>query len=405
MKVNLQTKVLRQAFPFLDHMPHQVYLDSAATTQKPKVVLDALRASYETAYANVHRGGHQLSKQATVAFEETRAKVRSFLNLSSVQQVILTHGATESINLVAYGLTHEFKKGDLIVLDQAAHHANWLPWQVLAQKTGAELVVAPILTSGCIDEVAFAELLKRQPKLVALTHVSNVLGSCNPVQKLTAMAKQVGALVLIDGAQAVAHFDVDVRSMGCDYYVFSSHKMYGPSGVGVLAGTLDALERLEPLLTGGEMVAQVELTQSQYQPLPARLEAGTPAIAEVVGFGAAITWLQSLDRSYFLEAEKKLLKQAWNRLKTMEGVVLYSAQDAVGVIAFNIESEHHSDVATLLDDQGIMMRSGHHCAQPLIQSLGISGCCRLSIGLYTDAQDVNQALDAVEFVRDFLANV
>ena len=208
-------------------MPECVYLDSAATTQKPKAVLEAIKACYETAYANVHRGGHQLSKQATLAFEATRVKVQDFLNLETNKQVIFTHGATEAINLVAYGLTHEFKQGDLIVLDQCAHHANWLPWQVLAQKTGAELVVAPILASGCIDEAAFAEILKRRPKLVALTHVSNVLGSCNPVKKLTAMAKRANALVLIDGAQAVAHFAVDVRALGCDYYVFSSHKMYG----------------------------------------------------------------------------------------------------------------------------------------------------------------------------------
>ncbi len=398
-----QPHTLATEFPFIARHPDLVYLDSAATTQKPQVVLDALMHTYQNDYANVHRGAHQLSERATSAYEATRHQLMRFLNVPKPEQVIFTHGTTESINMVAKGLLKQVQPNDLILVDQTAHHANLVPWQVLAREAELQLKTIPLDTQGCIDIAAFERLLQHKPKIVALSHVSNVLGSCNDVCKLTQLAHQYGAWVLVDGAQAVGHFSVDISAINCDYYVFSSHKMYGPSGVGVLTGKQDALERLEPLLTGGEMVVQVSYESSRYQDLPHRLEAGTPPIAEVIAFNADLSWLMQKDRAQLFAQEQNLIRTMRQALSEIEGIELYGASDhPVGVIAFNLTGHHHYDVTALLDQHGILMRSGHHCAMPLLQSLGIEGCCRLSIGLYTQPEDMQKTIEIIQQVKVFL---
>lgn len=396
---------MKHRFPLLKEHPDWVYLDSAATTQKPDVVLDALKDAYLNNYANVHRGAHQLSNRATHLFEKTRESLCSWLNVASASQVILTHGATESINMVAHGIEDRIEEDDLILVDGTAHHANLVPWQQVCLRRKAKLESIPLTESGAIDSKAYQKQLEKKPKLVALAHVSNVLGSCNDIKELTRMAHAHNALVLVDGAQAVAHFQVDVSSINCDFYVFSSHKMYGPSGVGVLTGRKSSLDLLKPMITGGEMVTTVTFQESHFHELPHRLEAGTPPIAEVMAFGATIDFLKCDDVIQAQHQEKALLLYAREQLQKLDNVIVYGTDDAcVGVVSFNLSGQHYQDVSVLLDEQNIFIRSGAHCAQPLMQLLGIKGCCRISIGLYTEKSDIDAAIDAIKQARDILTD-
>ncbi|MCG9721229.1 cysteine desulfurase [Shewanella sp. Isolate7] len=397
---------LRSQFPALTQSLGDyplVYLDTAATSQKPQGVIDVMSRYYQADNANVHRAAHQLSARATGQYEAVREKVRDFIHAKRREEIIFTHGTTEGINLVALGLAGQLNAGDLILLDSAAHHANIVPWQMLAKQTGAEIVPIPLTDEARLDQDAYRQLLARKPSVVALCHVSNVLGTVNPVKEMVSQAKAVGALTLIDGAQAIAHLEVDVQAIDCDFYLFSGHKMYGPTGVGILYGRFERLDRLEPLLTGGEMIKLVSFEATEFNILPNRLEAGTPPIAEVIGLGAAIDFIQSLPREAVRAHEQTLLKRLQAELKQLGGITLYGAHDDnVGAVAFNLSGEHHQDVGILLDQQGIAVRCGHHCAMPLMQTLGLAGCCRASLGVYSTDEDINRFIQALESVKDLL---
>ncbi|GIU07136.1 MULTISPECIES: cysteine desulfurase [unclassified Shewanella] len=402
----MDLSTLRSQFPTLaqsnDGYP-LCYLDTAATSQKPQQVIDAMNHYYQHDNANVHRAAHQLSARATSQYEAVRDKLRQFINANRREEIIFTHGTTESINTVANGLTAQIQQGSLILIDSAAHHANIVPWQELAKRTGAMIKPIPLTADCRLDIAAFDALLTEKPAIVALSHVSNALGTVNPVIELVSKAKQAGAITLVDGAQAIAHMTVDVQSIGCDFYVFSGHKMYGPTGVGVLYGRFEALDKLSPLMTGGEMIKSVSFEQTEFNILPNRLEAGTPPIAEVIGLGAAIDFIEALPSEQLHAKEQELLNYLQHALQNMGDVVLYGAhRDNLGAVAFNLSDEHHQDVGILLDQQGIAVRCGHHCAMPLMQSLGLKGCCRASIGVYTNKADIDRFIEAMESVKELL---
>lgn len=397
---------IRSQFPVLNQMLDGYplcYLDTAATSQKPQSVLDAMAQYYAHDNANVHRAAHQLSARSTVNYEKVRDQLQQFLRAKRREEIIFTHGTTESINLVAFGLTAQLTVGDLILIDTAAHHANIVPWQELAKRTGA--VIKPIpLTQDCrLDINAYRALLALKPKIVALCHVSNALGTVNPVAQLVQLAKTVEAITLVDGAQAIAHMPIDVTEIDCDFYVFSGHKMYGPTGVGVLYGRFEVLDNLKPLLTGGEMIKRVSFEATEFGSLPNRLEAGTPPIAEVIGLGAAISLLQTELTPQVRAHEAELLHYLQSQLRALGEVHLYAAfDDNIGVVAFNLADEHHQDVGILLDQQGVAVRCGHHCAMPLMQSLHLKGCCRASIGIYTNKADIDCFISALTSVKALL---
>ncbi|WP_025820867.1 cysteine desulfurase [Shewanella marina] len=398
--------VLRAQFPALNQILNDYplcYLDTAATSQKPQMVIDSISHYYQFDNANVHRAAHQLSARATSQYEQVRHKLSQFINAQRHEEIIFTQGTTHAINTVAYGLTHQLKVGDIILIDSAAHHANIVPWQQLAQRTGAIIKSIPLNGQCRIDLEQYQALIAQKPKVVALNHVSNVLGTVNPVIELIAMAKAVGALTLIDGAQAIAHLPVDVQQLGCDFYVFSGHKMYGPTGIGVLWGDYAALDQLIPLLTGGEMIKQVSFNHTSFNQLPNRLEAGTPAIAEVIGLGSAIDFLNQQDRATCLQHEQQLINYLQQQLQAITGIELYGAHaDNIGAVAFNLQGEHHQDIGILLDQQGVAIRCGHHCAMPLIESLQIKGCCRASLGIYSNQQDIDIFINALKDVIELL---
>lgn len=397
---------IRAQFPTLSQMLGDYplcYLDTAATSQKPRCVLEAMAQYYQYDNANVHRAAHQLSARATSSYEKVRDQLQLFINAKRREEIIFTHGTTESINLVAFGLTPQLKSGDLILIDCAAHHANIVPWQELAKRTGA--IIKPIpLTQDCrLDLNAYQALLELKPKVVALCHVSNVLGTVNPVIELVQQAKAQGAITLVDGAQAVAHLSVDMAAIDCDFYVFSGHKMYGPTGIGVLYGRFEILDSLTPLLTGGEMIKRVSFDGTEFGSLPNRLEAGTPPISAVIGLGAAIRFLQQHLTSEVKAHEAELLEYLQNQLRALGDVHLYGAhRDNIGAVAFNLADEHHQDVGILLDQQGVAVRCGHHCAMPLMQTLNLKGCCRASIGIYTNKTDIDRFIAALASVKELL---
>ena len=401
-------QAIRSQFPALQQQLGDnplCYLDTAATSQKPQSVIDAMNHYYQLDNANVHRAAHQLAAKATLQYEQVRVQVQGFINAATTQQIVFTHGTTESINMVAHGLTDLFKTGDVILVDGAAHHANIVPWQALAKRTGAKVIPIPLDLTGCIDLSAYDALLTQAPKLVALSHVTNAMGTINPVKAMVAKANNVGAMTLIDGAQAVAHLGIDVQAIDCDYYVFSGHKMYGPTGVGILYGKLDALEKLTPMLTGGEMIKTVSFNGTSYGELPNRLEAGTPAIAAVIGLGAAITFLAELPQTLIHQHEQQLIHYLQQQLSQLGDISVYGVRpnnDNIGAVAFNLADEHHQDVGILLDQQGVAIRGGHHCAMPLMQSLQIKGCCRASIGIYSNQQDVDRFINALAEVKSIL---
>ncbi|GAA0788094.1 cysteine desulfurase [Shewanella aestuarii] len=401
-------QAIRSQFPALQQQLGDnplCYLDTAATSQKPQSVIDAMNHYYQLDNANVHRAAHQLAAKATLQYEQVRVQVQGFINAATTQQIVFTHGTTESINMVAHGLTDLFKAGDVILVDGAAHHANIVPWQALAKRTGANVIPIPLDSDGCINHSAYDALLTQAPKLVALSHVTNAMGTINPVKAMVAKANNVGAMTLIDGAQAVAHLNVDVQSIDCDYYVFSGHKMYGPTGVGILYGKLDALEKLTPMLTGGEMIKTVSFDGTSYGELPNRLEAGTPAIAAVIGLGAAITFLAELPQTLIHQHEQQLIHYLQQQLSQLGDISVYGVRpnnDNIGAVAFNLADEHHQDVGILLDQQGVAIRGGHHCAMPLMQSLQIKGCCRASIGIYSNQQDIDRFINALAEVKSIL---
>lgn len=403
--MTLDIDKLRLDFPILAQTVNGqplVYLDNAATTHKPQLVLDALSHYYQSQNANVHRAAHALSGQATQAFEAARAKVANFINAPDTKQVIWTRGTTEAINLVAYSFgMHHLKAGDEILLSTMEHHANIVPWQQVAAATGAVIKVIPLGANADLDMIAAAALFSPRTKLLAVSHVSNALGIINPIAKLLKMAKTVGAVTIIDGAQAVGHFSVDVQALDCDFYVFSGHKMFGPTGIGVLYGKRELLEEMPPWQTGGEMIKHVSFEQTTFGELPFKFEAGTPNIAGAIGLGAAVDYLTGLDRTAVTKHEQALMAQLLAGLSAMPEVRIIGRPQA-GAVSFVIDDLHPQDVATLLDMQGIAVRTGHHCAMPLMQALDLpNGTIRASLAFYNNADDIAALLAGLDKAREF----
>jgi cysteine desulfurase/selenocysteine lyase len=398
---------VRSDFPLLQRSADGkplVYLDSAATSQKPRVVLEALRRYYEEYNANVHRGLYRIAEQATLAYEEARAKVARFLG-ARPEEVVFTRGTTESVNLVAYAYGDAFVgEGDEILLTEMEHHSNLVPWQRLAERRGARLRFLRVRPDGTLDLDSLDRLLSERTRLVALTHQSNVLGTINPVRYVADRARAVGAVVVVDGAQSVPHMPVRVADLGCDFLAFSGHKMCGPTGIGVLWGRAELLDRMPPFHGGGEMIERVELERSTYKAPPHRFEAGTPNIADAIALGVAVDYLQSVGMEAVREHEKSLVRYLLAQLREVDGVRVYGPQDPEirgGAVAFTVEGVHPHDVAQVLDGEGVCVRAGHHCAQPLHRVLGVAATTRASVYLYNAPEDVDALVRGLEQVRRF----
>lgn len=387
---------IRQDFPILSRLVHGkplVYLDSTASSQKPTAVIEAMSAYYETTHANVHRGVYEISEEATARMEKARVKVARFINARQSKQVIFTRNTTESINLVAYSWGNaNIHTSDLIVLTELEHHSNLVPWQLLAQRTGARLEFVPISDDGLLRLDVYAELLTQQPKLVAFTNMSNVLGTITPAQQMIAQAHAAGAITLVDAAQSVPHLPVDVQALDADFLCFSSHKMLGPTGIGVLYGKRDLLEAMPPFMGGGDMIRTVGLRESTWNDLPWKFEAGTPAIAEAIGLGAAVDYLNALGMKQVAAHEQEITAYAMERLQQVPELTIYGPQASQrgGVISFTLADIHPHDLASILDQEaGVAIRAGHHCAQPLMERFGLSATARASFYVYTIKQDID----------------
>ena len=393
-------------FPILDRTVNGqplVYLDNAATTQKPRQVLDSIRDYYEGFNSNVHRAAHTMADAATAAFEGAREKLRALVGAADRREIVFTRGTTEAINLVAHCMTGSTGPGDEILITEMEHHSNIVPWQMLCQRTGAALVACRVTAAGEIDPDDFYAKLGPKTRLLAVAHVSNALGTVNPVRDLVRAAREFGARVLIDGAQAVQHVPVDVQELGCDFYAFSGHKMFGPTGIGALYGRAELLDAFPPWQGGGEMIERVTVAHTDYNQLPYKFEAGTPNIAGAVGFGAAVDYLDSLPRTELLAREESLVESAVNRLKQLPGVTIVGEPaHRLSVVSFLVEGGHPHDFGTLLDQQGIAVRTGHHCAMPLMDRLGIAGTIRASFSLYNSPSDVERLIAGVEKAMGFI---
>ena len=375
-----------------------VYLDNGATTQKPAVVIQAEKDFYEKSNANIHRGVHWLSQHATDLYDQARVTTQQFLHARRVEEIVFTAGTTDSINLVAYtwGLDN-LKAGDEIVLTGLEHHSNIVPWQLVAQRTGAVIKVVPVLDNGELDLDAYQQLLSEKTKLVGVVHVSNALGTVNPVAEMTRLAHQVGAKVLIDGAQAVAHTVVDVQALDCDFYVFSGHKIYGPTGTGVLYAKYEILDAMSPWRGGGDMIHTVSFEGSTYAPVPQRFEAGTPNIAGVIVLAEALRYVQSVGLAQIAAHEEALLRYATEQLQQLKGITLVgTAAQKAGVLSFLVDEVHPHDLGTILDMDGVAIRAGHHCAMPLMTRFGIPGTARASFALYNSFDDVDALVTSLK---------
>lgn len=391
---------LRKEFPILDQEVHGkplVYLDNAATTQKPRAVIRAIVDYYEQINSNVHRGVHTLSQRATDAFEATRGKLQRLVNAAHEHEIIYTTGTTGSINLVAHGFRGLLTTGDEIVVSQLEHHSNLVPWQMLAQHTGATLRYIPILPDGSLDLDEARSLIGSNTKLLAFNHISNALGTVNPVKQLTQWAHDVGACVVVDGAQGLPHRPVDVQAMGVDFYAGSAHKMYGPTGIGMLYGRTEWLEKLPPYQGGGEMISTVTMAQSTYAGLPFKFEAGTPNIEAVVGWGAALDWMSAIGMDALMAHEADLMAYGTERLTAIDGLVLFgTAPEKSAVLSFGVADVHPYDLGTLLDQQGIAVRTGQHCAQPIMDYYRIPGTVRASFAAYSTREDLDRLAHGLE---------
>jgi cysteine desulfurase / selenocysteine lyase len=387
---------IRKDFPILSRQVHGkplVYLDSTASSQKPDAVIEAMSTYYETCHANVHRGVYEISEEATAKMEKARVKVARFINARQSKQVIFTRNTTESINLIAYSWGNtNIAAGDLIVLTELEHHSNLVPWQLLAQRTGARLEFVPVSDDGLLRLDIYEQLLQQQPKLVAFTQMSNVLGTINPAQHMIAQAHAAGATVLLDAAQSVPHLPVDVQALDADFLCFSSHKMLGPTGIGVLYGKRDLLEAMPPFMGGGEMIRTVGLRESTWNDLPWKFEAGTPAIAEAIGVGAAVDYLNTLGMENVHRHEQEITAYAMEQLQAIPGLTIYGpeATQRGGVVSFTLADIHPHDLASILDQEvGVAIRAGHHCAQPLMERFGLSATARASFYVYTIREEID----------------
>jgi cysteine desulfurase/selenocysteine lyase len=404
--MSLDISRVRQDFPILGREIRPgaslVYLDSTATTQKPQAVINAMDEFYRRSNANIHRGVHTLAEEATAMYEAARAKVARFVNAASPEQIIFTRNTTEAINLVAYSWGRaNLKTGDLVLLTEMEHHSNLVPWQMLSAERGVDLEFVPVMENGLLDLDVYRSLLRRSPKLVAFTGMSNVLGTINPVAEMTRLAHKAGAVVLVDGAQSVPHLPVDVQALDVDFLAFSAHKMLGPTGIGALYGKKSLLESMPPFLGGGDMIKTVHLRTFVPNSLPHKFEAGTPAIAEAIGFGAAVEYLEALGMSAVAAHEQVVISYALERLEEIPGVKVFgpTADKKGGVAAFTLDGVHPHDVAQILDGSGIAVRAGHHCAQPLHEKFGIPATTRASFYLYSMKEEVDRLVDGIYQVK------
>jgi len=396
---------VKDEFPVFAANPGLVYLDSAATSQKPQRVIDRLTRFYSEENANIHRGVYGLSAEATAMYDDSRAAVARFIGAALPREVIFTRGTTESINLVAqaWGMVN-VRAGDEIIVTEMEHHSNFVPWQVLAQATGAVLRVAPVTETGELDMDALERLITSRTRLVAVTHLSNVLGTINPVRRVADLAHAVGALVLVDGAQSVAHGVVDVRALDCDFFAFSGHKLFGPTGIGVLYGRQSLLNQMPPWQVGGGMIGAVSLEETTWAEIPMKFEAGTPPIAEAVGLAEAVAFVDSLGADLIVAHEAELLSLAIERLSAIQGVRLIgTAANRASVISFTLEGVHPHDLGTVLDEAGVAIRAGHHCAQPLMRRFGVPATARASFSVYNTAEDVEALGRGIERARTLFA--
>jgi cysteine desulfurase/selenocysteine lyase len=404
MKLNITD--IRKDFPILEREVHPgvrlTYLDSTATSQKPMQVIQVMDDFYRRSNANIHRGVHTLAEESTAMYEGARERIAKFTNAESARQVIYTRNATESINLVAYTWARaNLKQGDLVILTEMEHHSNLVPWHMLQSERGIELEFIPVTEDGLLDLEAYKLLLDRRPKLVSFTHMSNVLGTINPAAEIIRLAHEAGAITLVDGAQSVPHLQVDVQALDADFYAFSAHKMCGPTGIGVLYGKAALLEAMPPFLGGGDMIREVKLRSFRPNSLPHKFEAGTPAIAEAVGFGAAVDYLSAIGMDKIAAHEHEITEYALERLEEIPGVKLFgpSADKKGGVAAFTLEGVHPHDVAQILDQDGIAVRAGHHCAQPLHEKFGIPATSRASFYLYSTKEEVDLLVNGIYKVK------
>lgn len=399
---------VRQDFAILNTLVRGkplVYLDNAATTQKPHQVLCAINQFYGCCNSNIHRGVHFLSEKATEQYEESRAQVKRFLNAASTTEIIFVRGATEGINLVAasYGRTF-LKEGDEIIVSAMEHHANIVPWQILCQQTGAVLKVIPMDDNGDIVMEEYAQLLSERTRIVSVVHVSNVLGTLNPVKRIVQMAHDAGAVTLVDAAQSIMHMNVDVQDIGCDFLVFSGHKLFGPTGIGVLYGRESLLEMMPPYQSGGDMIKSVTFEKTIYNDLPYKFEAGTPNIGSTIGLGAAIAYVQSVNLDRAQPHEDALMAYATQRLEEIPGLkIVGTAKEKAGVISFVLDFAHPHDIGTIMDSEGIAIRTGHHCAQPTMQRFGIPATARASFAFYNTLEEVDVLVRGLEKVREVFA--
>lgn len=398
---NLDIKTIRGQFPVLDQKINGkplVYFDNAATTQKPKQVINALIDYYQGYNANIHRGIHTLAERATSAFEETRAAIARFINAPSSDEVIFTYGTTDSINLVAQTFGRSsIGKGDEIIISTMEHHSNIVPWQMLCETNGCTLKIIPVTDEGELDMAGFEKLLSDRTRLVSIPHASNALGTVNPIKQIIRKAHAAGAKVLIDGAQGAAHLELDVKDLDVDFYAFSLHKMYGPTGMGILFGKRELLEAIPPYRGGGEMIREVTFEKTIYNDIPYKFEAGTPNIADVVAAKAAVEFIESIGKEALAAYENSLLNYATEVLSSIEGLqVVGQAKEKVSVVSFIMEGIHHQDLAVILDQQGIAVRTGHHCTQPLMQRFNISGTTRASFAVYNTIEEIDILKTGVE---------
>jgi len=397
----------RDDFPMLKKTMHGkplVYLDTAATAQKPQVVIDAINDFYEKRYGTVHRAVYELAVHSTHEYQEVRKKIAAFLHATKTEEIIFTRGTTESINLVAYSFGKAFiKLGDEVIISEIEHHSNIVPWQMMCEDRGAKLRIIPVNDNGVLKIEEYAKLLNSKTKLVSIGHISNSIGTQNPVKEMIAMAHKVGAKVLVDGAQAAPHLAVDVQDLDADFYVFSGHKLYGPTGIGILYGKESLLDAIPPYQGGGDMIESVSFDKTSYNVLPLKFEAGTPMIAEVIGLGAAIDYVNQLGLENIHAWEHELLVYATEQLKTIPEVhIIGTAPKKGAIISFKVDGVHPLDIGTMLDLRGIAMRTGHHCAQPTMKRFGVEATARASFGLYNNTEDVDRFIAALKQVIKLL---
>ncbi|WP_249704890.1 cysteine desulfurase [Bacillus zhangzhouensis] len=405
----MNIKDVREQFPILHQQVNGhdlVYLDSAATSQKPRVVIDAMNEYYRSYNSNVHRGVHTLGTKATDAYEGAREKVRAFIRASSVQEIIFTRGTTTALNTVAISYARaNLKEGDEIVITHMEHHANIIPWQQAAKATGATLKYIPLQEDGTLSLEDVKQTITHQTKIVAVAHVSNVLGTINPIKEIAKIAHDHGAIIVVDGAQSTPHMQIDVQDLDCDFFAFSGHKMCGPTGIGVLYGKKDLLNNMEPAEFGGEMIDFVDLYDSTWKELPWKFEAGTPIIAGAVGLGKAIDFLNDIGMEEVSRYEHQLATYALERFKELEGATVYGPQHRAGLVTFNLDDVHPHDASTVLDTEGVAIRAGHHCAQPLMKWLGVSATARASFYLYNTEEEIDELIAALRKTKEYFTNV